>query len=67
MIACFEYFQSCEDGLWYFQLKAPNDGILVQSGSYQTKDECLYGIDMVRMFSDAAALTHVKQMSITVI
>ena len=66
MITCFEYFQSREDGLWFFHLKTPNGGILVQSGSYLTKDECLYGIDMVRMLSDVAALSRVQEMSIEV-
>ena len=66
MIAYFEYFQSIEDGLWYFHLKAPNGGILMQSGSYETRDECLYGISLVRLFSDVAALSHVSCMKITV-
>lgn len=65
MITCFEYFKSLDDGQWYFHLKAPNGGILVQSGSYETKDECLYGIHLVRLFSDVAALSEVHSMKIT--
>ena len=56
MLAGFEYFQSEEDSLWYFQLKAPNGGILVQSGGYITEYECLEGIDMVRRYADVAIL-----------
>ncbi len=58
MLAGFEYFQSNEDTLWYFHLKAPNGGILVQSGGYITEHECLEGIDMVRRYADVAVLFH---------
>ena len=56
MLAGFEFYQSDRDAQWYFQLKAPNGGILVQSGGYITKHECLEGIDMVRRYADVAIL-----------
>lgn len=58
MLAGFEFFQSDRDLQWYFQLKAPNGGILVQSGGYITKHECLEGIDMVRRYADVAIIQH---------
>ena len=56
MLAGFEYFQSDRDAQWYFQLKAPNGGILMQSGSYLSEHECLEGIDMVRRYADVAII-----------
>ncbi len=56
MLAGFEYWKSTKDLQWYFQLKAPNGGILVQSGGYLTEHECLEGIDMVRRFADVAVV-----------
>ena len=58
MLAGFEYYKSNRDEQWYFQLKAPNGGILVQSGSYLTEHECLEGIDMVRRYADVAIVQH---------
>jgi uncharacterized protein YegP (UPF0339 family) len=64
MLAGFEYWQSDRDAQWYFQLKAPNGGILVQSGGYLSEHECLEGIDMVRRYADVAALWHSPSIKI---
>lgn len=53
----FEYWQSEEDGQWYFHLIAPNGGVLVHSGGYMTEDECLEGIEQVRRYSRLATVT----------
>ncbi|MEM4258148.1 MAG: YegP family protein [Candidatus Thermoplasmatota archaeon] len=45
MVALIEYWQSEEDGQWYFHLKAPYDGIIVQSVGYQSEEDCLIGIE----------------------
>ena len=64
MLAGFEYWQSIDDGQWYFHLKAPNGGILVQSGSYQHEHDCLDGIDMVRCYAGVAILQHVDTIRV---
>lgn len=53
----FEYWQSEEDGQWYFHLIAPNGGVLVHSGTYDTEDDCLEGIEQVRRFARLATVT----------
>lgn len=62
MLAGFEYFQSDRDAQWYFQLKAPNGGILMQSGSYLSEHDCLEGIDMVRRYADVAIIEHASSI-----
>ncbi len=47
----FEYWQSEEDGQWYYHLIAPNGGIIVHSGAYNTEDECLQGIEDLRRYA----------------
>ena len=64
MLAEFEYWHSREDGQWYFHLKAPNGGILVQSGGYQHEYECLDGIEMVRCYADVAVLNRADIITI---
>lgn len=54
MLVRFEYWQSEEDGRWYFHLLAPNGGVMVHSGSYDTEDDCLKGIEDVRRHSRTA-------------
>jgi uncharacterized protein YegP (UPF0339 family) len=58
MIAVFEYWQSEEDGQWFFHLKAPRNGIIVQSVGYVTKEECLEAIEQVKRFADVAIVSH---------
>jgi len=53
----FEYWQSEEDGQWYFHLIAPNGGVIVHSGAYMTEDECLEGIEEVRRYARLAIVT----------
>lgn len=65
----FEYWQSEEDGQWYFHLIAPNGGVLVHSGTYMTEDECLEGIEQVRRYARLAIVTqpdvdNVKNMNL---
>jgi uncharacterized protein YegP (UPF0339 family) len=64
MIAKFEYWQSEEDGQWYFHLKAPHNGIIVQSAGYTTEDECLQGIEQVKHYADIAIITPQSMFSI---
>jgi len=47
----FEYWQSEENGEWYFHLIAPNGGVIAHSGSYITEDECLEGIEQLRRYA----------------
>lgn len=61
MIPMIEYWQSPEDGCYYFHLKAPNGGILVQSSGYPTVDRCLDGIEMVRYYADIAILSNLEE------
>jgi uncharacterized protein YegP (UPF0339 family) len=63
MLTTLEYYRSKDDGLWYFHLKAPNGGILVQSGGHITEAECLNGIDMLRLYADVAVLVRNEEMS----
>jgi len=56
MLTIIEYYRSMDDGLWYFHLKAPNGGILVQSGGHTTEAECLDGIEMLKRFADVAVI-----------
>ena len=56
MLTSIEYYQSELDNLWYFHLKAPNGGLLVQSAGYLTEHDCLDGIDMLRLYADVAVL-----------
>ena len=53
----FEYWQSEEDGQWYFHLIAPNGGVLVHSGAYDTEDNCIEGIEQVRRYARLATVT----------
>lgn len=64
MLAGFEYWQSDHDLQWYFQLKAPNGGILVQSGGFLSEHDCLEGIDMVRRYADVAVLQQSSSASL---
>ena len=64
MFAKFEYWQSEEDAQWYFQLRAPYNGIIIQSAGYMTKEECLEGIDQVRRYADIAIVTQSPMVSI---
>ena len=50
----FEYWQSEEDGSWYFHLIALNGGVISHSGAYLTEDQCLEGIEKVRLYSRTA-------------
>jgi uncharacterized protein YegP (UPF0339 family) len=65
MLTRIEYYKSLDDTLWYFHLKAPNGGILVQSGGYITEHECLNGIDLLRLYADVAVLVRNEEMSTT--
>jgi len=56
MLATFEYWQSEEDEQWYFHLKAPYNGIIVQSAGYTTEDDCLMGIEQVKRYADLAII-----------
>ncbi|MBD3262877.1 DUF1508 domain-containing protein [Candidatus Woesearchaeota archaeon] len=47
----FEYWQSDENGEWYFHLIAPNGGVIAHSGPYITEDECLEGIEQLRRYA----------------
>jgi uncharacterized protein YegP (UPF0339 family) len=47
----FEYWQSEEDGQWYFHLIALNGGVIAHSGAYETEDKCLEGIEQLRRYS----------------
>jgi uncharacterized protein YegP (UPF0339 family) len=64
MLAHFEYWKSTE-GQWYFHLIAPNTGILSQSGGYDTKCECLEGIDLIRLYADVAAVQRRDTLDVT--
>jgi len=64
MIAKFEYWQSEEDGQWYFHLKAPRNGIIVQSAGYTTENECLQGIEQVKRYADVATIAPSPMLSI---
>jgi uncharacterized protein YegP (UPF0339 family) len=57
MLAKFEYWQSEVDGQWYFHFISPNGGIVVQSAGYESEEECLQGIDLLRSYSDIAVIT----------
>lgn len=63
MVAVIEYWQSEEDEQWYFHLKAPRNGIIVQSGGYQTMDECLWGIEQMKRYADVAVVTTQQMLS----
>ena len=52
----FEFWQSKEDRQWYFHLIAPNGGVLVHSGAYDTEDKCLEGIEEVRRYARLATV-----------
>ena len=62
MAARFEYWQSEEDGQWYFHMKAPNGGIIVQSAGHMTEYDCLDGLDMVRRFADVAIIAKPEEI-----
>lgn len=64
MLAKFEYWQSEEDEQWYFHLRAPRNGIIIQSAGYTSRDECLEGIDQVRRYADIAIVTQSPMVSI---
>jgi uncharacterized protein YegP (UPF0339 family) len=57
MNARFEYWQSEEDGFWYFNFISPEGGIVVQSAGYETEEECLQGIDIIKCYADIAIVT----------
>ncbi|MBN1280523.1 MAG: YegP family protein [Candidatus Thermoplasmatota archaeon] len=63
MLARYEYWQSEEDEQWYFHLKAPANGIIVQSAGYATEDDCLEGIEQVRRYADVAIVTTLPVLS----
>lgn len=42
----FEYWKSEEE--WYFRLVDEDDEAIIQSEGYETKDECIKGIDKVK-------------------
>lgn len=56
MTVKFEYWQSEEDGQWFFHLKTGSGGIVVQSVGYSSEDECLDAIDFVRFYADIALI-----------
>jgi uncharacterized protein YegP (UPF0339 family) len=56
MIPKFEYWQFEEDGQWYFHLKAPSNGIIVQSVGYNTEYECLQAIEQVKRYAEIAII-----------
>jgi uncharacterized protein YegP (UPF0339 family) len=64
MIAKFEYWQSEDDGQWYFHLKAAHNGIIVQSAGYITEDECLLGIEQVKRYADVAIIAPQQMFSV---
>ena len=51
----FEYCQ-LEDGQWYFQLKSPNDKIIIQSDRYETEYDCLIAIDVIKRYAEDAEI-----------
>ncbi len=51
----FEYCQ-LEDGKWYFQLKSPNDKIIIQSDRYETEYDCLIAIDVIKRYAEDAEI-----------
>ncbi len=51
----FEYWQSPNDGLWYFHLVTPNNEVVTQSQGYTTKESCLNGIESVKRYSMKAS------------
>ncbi|MEM0466517.1 MAG: YegP family protein [Candidatus Thermoplasmatota archaeon] len=57
MVALIEYWQSEEDGQWYFHLKAPYDGIIVQSVGYQSEEDCLIGIEQLKQYAELAVVS----------
>lgn len=63
MIAKFEYWQSEDDEQWYFHLKAPRNGIIVQSVGYTTEDECIQGIEQVKRYADIAIIAPSSMIS----
>jgi uncharacterized protein YegP (UPF0339 family) len=50
----FEYWQSEENGEWFFHLIAPNGGVIAHSGAYMTEYECLEGIEQLRRYARTA-------------
>lgn len=63
MVAVLEYWQSEEDGQWYFHLKAPRNGIIVQSVGYESEDDCLWGIEQLKRYADVAVVTPQQMLS----
>jgi len=52
----FEFWQSEKDRQWYFHLLAPNGEIVAQSQGYTTKDNCINGINAVKLYASTAII-----------
>jgi uncharacterized protein YegP (UPF0339 family) len=52
----FEFWQSENDGQWYFHLCAPNGEIVAQSQGYASKDNCINGIKAVKLYAPTAII-----------
>jgi len=61
MLPRFEYWQSDEDFNWYFHLRSPKGGIIFQSAGYESEDECLEGIELVRRYAEVAVVVYDQQ------
>ncbi len=54
------YNGALEDDKWYFQLKSPNDKIIIQSDGYETEYDCLIAIDVIKHYSENVWFNPVK-------
>lgn len=54
MTPIFEYWQSEVDGQWYFHLRLYDNGVIMQSAGYDTLDELMQAIDLVKFYADIA-------------
>jgi hypothetical protein len=52
----FEFWQSKNDGKWYFHLIAPNGEIIAHSQGYSSKDNCMNGIKSVKFYAPFAII-----------
>lgn len=52
----FEFWQSKKDKQWYFHLRAPNGEVVAQSQGYSSKDNCINGINAVKLYSQNAVI-----------
>jgi uncharacterized protein YegP (UPF0339 family) len=57
----FEYSQ-LEDNKWYFQLKSPNDRIIIQSDGYETEYDCLIAIDVIKRYAEDAEIRYQDEL-----